>query len=374
MRITIVLGAFFPVPPVMGGGVEKVWFNLAPEFRKRGHEVVMLSREMAGLPREEMIDGVKHLRVGGFNTPRSMVWLKFLDLIYSMRVMTALPEADVIVTNTFWLPILLRSSKYGKVYVQVARYPKGQTRFYGRAARLQAPSNTVANAIKVEAPSLTDKVAVVPNPIPGAVDLDPAPFSTRDKMILFLGRVHPEKGVHLLVESFARGAQSAFADWQLMIVGPIETKLGGGGESYAGRLKRLAENALGKIVFAGPIFDSAALREIFRRGRLFVYPSLAERGESFGLAPLEAMAHGCPVLVSNLGCFQDFVCDGETGFVFDHKGADPAGLLRARIESVLSNETLLEQVATRGHEKSGEYSVERIADQFLTDFESVIRN
>ena len=113
MRITIVLGAFFPVAPIMGGGVEKVWFSLAPEFRKRGHEVVMISRQMAALPREEMIDGVKHLRVSGFDTPRSIVWLKFLDLIYSMRVMTRLPEADVIVTNTFWLPILPGWLAYG---------------------------------------------------------------------------------------------------------------------------------------------------------------------------------------------------------------------------------------------------------------------
>jgi hypothetical protein len=83
MKITIVLGAFFPVPPTMGGGVEKVWFSLAPEFVKRGHDVVMVSRKMPGLPREETIGGVKHLRVDGFDTPRSLVWLKFLDLIYS---------------------------------------------------------------------------------------------------------------------------------------------------------------------------------------------------------------------------------------------------------------------------------------------------
>src|SRR5947208_11002251 len=85
MKITIVLGAFFPVPPTMGGGVEKVWFTLAPEFVKRGHEVVMISRELADLAREEIIDGVKHIRVDGFDTPRSLLWLKFLDLIYSLR-------------------------------------------------------------------------------------------------------------------------------------------------------------------------------------------------------------------------------------------------------------------------------------------------
>ena len=139
MKITIVLGAFFPVPPTMGGGVEKVWFSLAPEFVKRGHDVVMVSRKTAELPREETIEGVKHLRVSGFDTSRSIIWLKFLDLIYSLRTMPILPQADIVVTNTFWLPVLLRSSKYGKVYVQVARYPKGQMRFYVKAARLQAP-------------------------------------------------------------------------------------------------------------------------------------------------------------------------------------------------------------------------------------------
>src|SRR5258707_5552694 len=141
MKITIVLGAFFQVPPTMGGGVEKVWFSLAPEFVKRGHDVVMVSRRMPGLPGEETIHGVKHLRVAGFDTPRSLIWLKFLDLIYSLRTMSILPRADIIVTNTFWLPILLRNSRRGKIYVHVGRYPKGQMCFYGKVARLQSPSH-----------------------------------------------------------------------------------------------------------------------------------------------------------------------------------------------------------------------------------------
>ena len=45
MKITIVLGAFFPVPPLLGGAVEKVWFALGPEFVRRGHEVVQISRD-----------------------------------------------------------------------------------------------------------------------------------------------------------------------------------------------------------------------------------------------------------------------------------------------------------------------------------------
>src|SRR5207248_787967 len=202
MRITIVLGAFFPVPPTMGGGVEKVWFALAPEFVKRGHEVAVISRKTANLPRLETLDGVRHLRLDGFDTPRSLIWLKLLDLIYSVRVTSILPDADIVVTNTFWLPILLRNPKHGKVYVQVARYPKGQMRFYGRVARLQAPSHAVARAIAAETPSLASKVRVVPNPFPGSTKGTPPSISQREKIILYLGRVHPEKGVHLLINAF----------------------------------------------------------------------------------------------------------------------------------------------------------------------------
>jgi glycosyltransferase involved in cell wall biosynthesis len=368
MKVTIVLGAFFPVPPTMGGGVEKVWFTLAPELVKRGHEVVIVSRKIPNLPREEAIAGVKHLRVDGFDTPRSLIWLKCLDLIYSIRAISILPPADIIVTNTFWLPILLRDPARGKIYIHVGRYPKGQMRFYRRAARLQAPSRAIADEIAREAPALANKVTAIPYPITTSVMSRPRALREREKIILFVGRVHPEKGVHILIDAFVNGAPSAFADWKLMIVGPTETKLGGGGDDYLASLRRSAENAEGKAGFAGPIFDPAKLADAYQRARIFVYPSLSERGESFGLAPLEAMTHGCAALVSDLGCFQDFIRDNETGFVFDHRGGSPADVLGEKLKNIIADENLLERVAQAGHRKSAEFSPARVADLFLGDF------
>jgi len=375
MKITIVLGAFFPVPPIMGGAVEKVWFALAQEFARRGHEVVQGSRAVPQFPREETIAGVRHRRVSGFDAPRSLVWLKFLDLLYSIRTISILPKADVIVTNTFWLPFLLRNSKRGRVYVHVARYPKGQTRFYGNAARLQAPSHAVARAIADEAPKLAGKIRVIPYPAPGStIDRAVLPTGQREKIILFVGRVHPEKGVQLLVEAFASGARTVFADWKLMLVGPTDKKHGGGGASYLVDLKRFAANAGDKIIFRGPIFEQTELEQTLRAARIFVYPSLAERGESFGLAPLEAMAQGCAVFVSDLACFRDFIRDGETGFIFNHRALNPAESLRARIENVIVDPTLLSTVADAGYRKSAEYSLASVADQFLEDFNSLNAN
>jgi len=373
MKITIVLGAFLPVPPIMGGAVEKVWFMLAQEFARRGHEVVQVSRSTPSFPREQILESVQHLRVRGFDTPRSLIWLKILDFAYSVNAMLILPKSDVVVTNTFWLPILLRNSKRGRVYVHVARYPKWQMPFYKRAARLQAPSRAVAQAIVKEAPQLERKVSVIPYPAPRSIArTEPPPITEREKTILFVGRVHPEKGVHLLVNCFAGNARAAFADWKLMIVGPAEKQFGGAGESYLASLKASAEEVKDRVIFAGPIFDPVLLEQNFRDARLFVYPSLADRGESFGLAPLEAMAHGCGVLVSNLDCFQDFIRDGESGFVFDHRLKSPVEALREKIQNVIVDQALLSRVAEAGYRESANYSVPRVADQFLHDFSLVM--
>lgn len=375
MKITIVLGAFLPVPPIMGGAVEKAWFMLAQEFTRRGHEVVVVSRAVPQFGREEVLDDVRHVRVSGFDTPRSLLWLKFLDLIYSLRTKRVLPAADILVTNTFWLPMLARDSSSGRVYVHVARYPKGQMRLYRRAARLQAPSTAVARAVAAEVPRLEKKITVIPYPAgPRASKSEPPGIAARDKIVLFVGRVHPEKGVHVLVKAFARHASTVFADWKLMIVGPLEEKLGGGGASYFSSLERSASEIRRQVIFAGPIFDAIALEETFRAARLFVYPSLAEHGESFGLAPLEAMAHGCAVLVSDLECFHDFIRNTETGFTFNHRSNDVNDSLGERMKYILDDEAALAAVAAAGYRQSANYSPRRVADQFLSDFNSLLHN
>ncbi len=373
MKITIVLGAFLPVPPVMGGAIEKSWFALAQEFVSRNHDLTIISRALPQFARHEIVDGVRQIRVHGFDTPRSLLWLKMLDLFYSLRVRRVLPAADILVTNTFWLPLLVRDSSRGKIYVHVGRYPKGQMRFYRRVARLQAPSSEVAEAIKRQAPSSAHKVIAIPYPRPQMISAAvPLPLEARAKIVLYVGRVHREKGVHLLVEAFARLCRGEFADWKLIIVGSTDSREGGGGEAYLCQLQQSATVARDRIVFRAPIFDAVVLEEQFRAARIFAYPSLAAHGETFGLAPLEAMTHGCAVLVSDLNCFRDFILPNETGFVFEQDAPDPADSLVVAFRDALSDPIRLERIARAGQLKSEEFSRARVADKFLIDFERLI--
>ena len=371
MKITIVQGAFLPVPPLRGGAIEKIWFALGPEFVRRGHEVAHLSRSFPGLPNEEHLGGVRHLRVRGHEAPRSLFTLKIYDLLYSLRVLRKLPPADVIVTNTFWLPMLLRHERFGRVYVHVARYPRGQLRFYGHAARLQTVSRVIREAMIAEAPQLAERIRSIPNPV--VRNLAPPPPVPRRREILFVGRIHPEKGIQLLIDGFRRLPAEVRGDWRLRIVGPAEANAGGGGEAFAAELKQLARPLGDRVEWVGSVFDPVKLDEYYARASLFVYPSIAERGETFGVAPLEAMACGCPPLVSKLACFGEFLDEDVNGFVFDHRATDPVQALADRLTSLLRDPEQLAQTGIRARERADDFSVERIASAYLADFQSLGR-
>jgi glycosyltransferase involved in cell wall biosynthesis len=372
VKITIAQGAFLPVPPLLGGAVEKVWFALGQEFAKRGHHVTHVSRRFPGLPDAEKTAGVQHVRVTGFDTPRSLMLLKALDLVYSLRVARKLEPADILVTNTFWLPILVRSAKTGRLYVHVARYPRGQMSFYRHAARLQTVSHAVMEAILAEAKMSRDKVCTIPYPVlrPGSKVLPV--FPERQKEILFVGRVHPEKGVHLLIKAFRLLSHDRLANWRLVIVGPTATSAGGGGTEYQKQIEELARPLGTQVSWVGPVFEPQALDEFYTRASLFVYPSLAEHGETFGLAPLEAMSRGCPTLVSDLGCFREFLNDSIDGFVFDHRAPEPAVTLADKIAELLQNSDRMARTSDAALRKAENYSLDRIAQIYLDDFESLL--
>src|SRR5947209_14917039 len=122
MKITIVQGAFFPVPPLLGGAVEKAWYGLGQAFAAQGHSVFHVSRSHPDLARNEVKNNVFYQRIRGSSQPRSLALLKLKDLLYSLRAVRELPMADILVTNTFWLPFLIRGQRKGQLYINVNRY------------------------------------------------------------------------------------------------------------------------------------------------------------------------------------------------------------------------------------------------------------
>ena len=373
MRITILQGAFLPVPPLQGGAVEKLWFELGKCFVRHGHDVVHISRAHQDLPRHQAIEGVVHLRIRGFDMPRSAFLLKLFDLIYSIRALYVLPNADILITNTFWMPILLRLPlrRKGLIVVSVERMPKGQMRFYQHVSLLRCCSTAVRNRVLYEQPRLAAKAIVVPNPLPFSVKVS-APLADKKPIILYCGRIHPEKGIDLLLRAFVIACQLGLVGWKLRIVGPSDIAHGGGGDTWLHSLQHLPNLKYLPVEWVGPIYDQETLLGEYRRSSLFVYPSLAETGEAMGLAPLEAMAHGSVPIVSLLPCFQDFIFPGINGMVFDHRSSDADANLARLIFALASDSSRRRSLSHQAAYVRHSHASTRIAKMLISQFDQLL--
>ena len=368
MNITIIQGAFFPVPPVRGGAVQKLWHLLGIEFARRGHSVTSVSRAVPELAATEVVEGVRHIRVVGYDQPASGMAIKARDLCYTVRALRVAPAADILVTNTFFSP-LLAPARLGRIYVSVERMPKGQMPFYRRAARLRACSQAVGDAILREIPRSADRVAVIPNPLPFIPDRPALPRARTDQ-ILYVGRIHPAKGVELLLQDFARAKDSGAlpAASRLVLVGPADSGRGGGGESWWRGI--LARHARPDVEWLGPLYTAGALDEHYRSSAVLAYPTLDEAGEAMPVAPLEAMAWGCVPVVSDLACFRDYLVHQKNGYTFDHRSTDPVGALAAALAQAASPSG--QSLAAAAARVRDSHAINTIADRFLADFGALL--
>jgi glycosyltransferase involved in cell wall biosynthesis len=369
LKITIVTGFFLPVPAVSGGATEKAWHGLARLFASAGHSVTFVSRSWPGLAPAETVAGVRHVRLPGFDHTRHLALNLVLDLIWGVRVARALPPGDVVICNTVTLPAWLRRAKpaAGKVSVMIGRAPKGQVRFYGGVARIYAPSSFVAGQIASRRASA--RTRVIGYPIDWPLLSRSAGQSGPPVTVGYVGRLHPEKGIGLLVRAACRLAgRTDLPQWRLRIAGPAGVAQGGGGEAWAEALRKEAASGLGgRIEWLAPEFDPERLARLYGGIDVFCYPSLAEKGETFGVAVAEAMAAGCAAVVSSLHCFSDLVADGETGLVFDHAAADADRLLADCIARLLADAGMRRDLALRGQERARRFDYPEVSRMILED-------
>ncbi len=368
MRINILQGAFLPVPAIRGGAIEKAWHALGRSFAANGHQVTHVSRLCDGLERAESMDGVRHVRVPGTDAVKNPYLLKALELPYVLRARRVLSVADILVNHTFWGPLLLPRQKYGRIYVHLGRYPKGQLRLYGKASRLQAPSTAIADAARVELPDGKSRVTTLPYPLSGRT-CDAKPIEERKKRVLYAGRIHPEKGILELVQAWRTLPQECKNGWKLRIVGPWREEQGGGGARFRDEIIKKADSS---IEIHEPIFDDGLLRKEYEKARIFAYPSLAVRGETFGLAVLEAMSAGCVPLVSSLPCFEDFVEEDRNGFFFDLDETPIENGVSLGLNKVLSCKNL-HALSMAAKMTTRSYELEPVAARYIEDFEQTIR-
>jgi len=240
-------------------------------------------------------------------------------------------------------------------------------------------SNFVIEAIRKRFPAIAGRAHTLYNGVDKRfleIHSDPA----RSQTVLFVGRLCPEKGVHVLLEAM-KGITDQPAS-RLSLVGPLDVApkefvdplckdpLFQGLEGYYSRpatyrelLIREAASMQGRALLEGPVLN----RDIgprFGAAGIFVFPSLWH--EPFGIPVIEAMAAGLPVIATRGGALPEIVVEGETGFLVDR--GDVQGL-RSAIAKLLANPSLRAKMGAAGRQRvknlfTWEHCVDRLQELY----------
>lgn len=176
-------------------------------------------------------------------------------------------------------------------------------------------------------------------------------------VVLFLGRITFKKGIDLLIEAVAQVCMKI--DCRLVVAGPDD-------EELTPSLQTIAERCgiADRVTFVGPVFGeqrSAA----FAAADAF---ALSSHTENFGVAVIEAMAAGCPVVVSRAVNLATEMTAADAGIVVDLTRESVADGLR----SVLASSSLRDRMSRAGRDFAMRYELGTVADRLEMMYRAAI--
>jgi glycosyltransferase involved in cell wall biosynthesis len=243
------------------------------------------------------------------------------------------------------------------------------------------PSDFVTEQVRDRFPRLADACYTIPYGVdtgrfcPGA-DQPPG------KRLLFVGRLSPEKGIHVLLDAFARVA-SCCPDVELDLVGPelfpgqhmvtalsddpLTQRVGSIASGYHNQLHSEIDPAIAdRVRFWGAV-PNCRLVKFYRQASVFIFPSVWN--EPFGIPVVEAMSVGVPVVATCSGGIPEIVDPGRTGLLVPRD--DPAELANA-ILSLIQNAELARKMGQEGRLRALQlYSCERVIEKTLQVYRKV---
>ena len=179
------------------------------------------------------------------------------------------------------------------------------------------------------------------------------------KIVLFLSRLDPKKGLDILILALADLATKR-SDFALVVAGS-------GASSYQSQVASMVEkHGLGdRTVFLG-LVQGGDKWSVLRDADVFVLPSYRE---NFGVAVVEAMATGLPVVISDRVNIHQEVSAAGAGLI---TSLDPGEVARAT-ETLLNDEALRRKMGAAGEVLAGErFSWERVGRSIVREYEKII--
>jgi len=403
------------VPPVsQGDSIALLTDRIASGLRKK-HSVVCYSVRRGDQPKASTFEGVEHRRVeSGFD--------RYLERIGKISDELGLLPAERCSFGSSWyfrhyghaIAEDLRSYKADVVHIHnfsqfvprmKERNPRTKVVLHMHSdwlieldrrwvqPRLAAAdaiiccSDYFADGIRKAWPEFANRVQVVYNGVtPEEVTgIGEAPAIREEfrRRILFVGRVVPEKGLHILIEAF-NSLVEEFHDAELTIVGPIPPISKASlsfhtskevmvrelarfrGTSFEDYLRDLlTPAAAARIKMLGHV-PRTELLKYYRDSDLFVLPSIWPEG--FGLPIVEAACWGLPTVATRRGGIPEVIVDGETGQLVE--AGDVAGL-RAAIANLLKDDALRYKMGQAARERVQLFTWKRAVEHLQQLYEKI---
>lgn len=334
----------------------------------------------------------KNIKLDKFNLSKDITTIDVDSKIYSIKeqfeIHRKIPKCDIFWSPHYNIPILPIRAKKRVVTIHDAfhlafldRLPLSQ-KFYAKvminlAVRLSDKVITVSNFSESEITRFTnineDKIEVIYNGIDrdsfriihedSLVEAVGTKYDLPERFILYVGNVKPHKNLIKLLNAFNKVIQDGIKDYKLVIVGKKEGFITGDKAIF--RMLEDNPNLKKKVLFTGYI-ENEGLPLLYNSASLFVFPSIYE---GFGLPPLEAMACGCPTVVSNAASLPE-ICGDAACYVDPHDVNSIADGMR----KVLTDNDLRQYLVKKGLDRVNLFSWERSAREHLKLFEEVLKS
>lgn len=283
------------------------------------------------------------------------------NLVHFTMTQQPIPYFGTVVTTTHDLT-MFNFVRRGAVALPVHWLKMAGYRFlfwwaHKKSRHIIVPTRTVAKELIKYEPFTKEKVVVTYEASePPLKDKAVQPQKVSGEFLLYVGTAFPHKNLPKLIEAF---------DILHAERPHLKLVLAGKRDIHSRELEALARRhpSYKNIIFTGYVSD-AELKWLYEHCAAYVFASLSE---GFGLPPLEAMAHGAPVVSSNASCMPE-VYEAAAHYFNPHRPADMA----KHIAEVLDDKKLRRQLIIAGHEQIKKFSWRTTAEETLTVYKATL--
>lgn len=377
-------------PPRIIGGISPHVYYLSKCLAQNGVKVYVVTCDFPGAPQHETVDGVEIFRIDSYKNPAPdfATWVYLMNvnmqkeaaaLVSSLNgkvdVFHAhdwlVADAGIGLKHVFRKPLLttMHSTEIGRrngIHFDYERMiHETEAWLTYEAWKVICCSNYMVSHVRWAFGLPGDKLVMVPNGVDTAVyskNDDLSSFRGKfalpeEKIVLFVGRLVYEKGVHVFVNAIPKVLEKVNA--KFIIVGNGYMK-----EQLSNIVKNMG--FAHKVMFTGFV-DDDTLRRLQKCADVSAVPSLFE---PFGIVALEAMAAKSPVVVSDTGGLSEIVDHDVTGVKVYPENPDS---LAWGITKVLLNDAYANLIRNNAYKKIQEkYDWNKIAQQTEAVYETIL--